>query len=56
MNINMQNWNGRKTKDRKSGIVGMGFAYPINRKVYNKVKAEYTPRILELTAELTDTI
>jgi hypothetical protein len=39
-----------------AGIVGMGFAYPINRKVYNKVKAEYTPRILELTAELTDTI
>lgn len=35
------------------GTVGMIFAYPVNRKCYNKAKAEYTPRILELTAELT---
>ena len=35
------------------GAVGMVFAYPVNRKVYNKVKAEYTPRILELAAELS---
>ena len=38
------------------GTVGMICAYPINRKVYNKVKAELTPRILELTAELTGNI
>lgn len=38
------------------GTVGMICAYPINRKVYNKVKAEHTPRILELTAELTGNI
>ena len=38
------------------GTVGMICAYPINRKVHNKVKAEYTPRILELTAELTGNI
>ena len=38
------------------GTVGMICAYPINRKIYNKVKAEYTPRILELTAELTGNI
>ena len=35
------------------GTVGMIFAYPINRRCYNKAKAEHTPRILELTAELT---
>ena len=35
------------------GTVGMIFAYPINRKFYNKAKAKHTPRILELTAELT---
>ena len=35
------------------GIVGMFFAYPVNRRFYNKAKAEHTPRILELTAELT---
>lgn len=38
------------------GTVGMIFAYPINRKFYNKAKAEHTPRILELTAELTGNI
>ena len=35
------------------GAIGMGFAYPVNRKYYNKVKSKYLPRILELTAELT---
>ena len=35
------------------GIAGMLMAYPINRKVYDKTKEKYAPRILELTAELT---
>ena len=35
------------------GAVGMVFAYPVNRKCYNKVKNQHLPRILELTAELT---
>lgn len=34
------------------GVVGMIFAYPVNRKCYNKVKSQHLPRILELTAEL----
>ena len=34
------------------GLVGMVFAYPVNRKCYNKAKNAYLPRILELTAEL----
>ena len=38
------------------GTVGMIFAYPINRKFYNKARVEHTPRILELTAELTGNI
>lgn len=38
------------------GTVGMIFAYPVNRKIYNKVKTEHTPRILELTAELTGNV
>ena len=35
------------------GTVGMIFAYPINRKFYNRAKEEHAPRILELTVELT---
>ena len=35
------------------GAVGMVFAYPVNRKCYNKVKNQHLPRILELTGELT---
>lgn len=35
------------------GAVGMLAAYPVYRKVFEKTKSEYTPRILELTAELT---
>ena len=35
------------------GTVGMILAYPINRKFYNKARAEHAPRILELTAELS---
>ncbi|MBQ9761716.1 MAG: hypothetical protein IJV82_01415 [Oscillospiraceae bacterium] len=38
------------------GAVGMGFAYPINRKFYEKNKQKYAPRILELAAELTGEI
>ena len=36
-----------------AGAIGMGFAYPLNRRCYNKMKSKYLPRILELTAELT---
>ncbi len=36
-----------------AGAIGMGFAYPVNSKCYNKVKNQHLPRILELTAELT---
>ena len=35
------------------GAIGMGFAYPVNRKCYNKVKRQHLTRILELTNELT---
>lgn len=38
------------------GAVGMLFAYPIHRKFFEKAKNEHTPRILELTAELTGNI
>ena len=38
------------------GAVGIAVAYPINRKIYNKVKLQYAPRILELAAELTNSI
>ena len=36
-----------------AGIFGMLVAFPVYRKFFSKAKAEYTPRILELTAELT---
>lgn len=39
-----------------AGAIGMGFAYPINRKCYNKAKRQHLPRILELTAELTGNV
>lgn len=35
------------------GAAGMVAAYPMYRKLYTKAKNEHTPRILELTAELT---
>lgn len=35
------------------GMAGMICAYPLNRKYHSKAKEEHTPRILELTAELT---
>ena len=38
------------------GTVGMIFAYPVNRKCYNKVKNKHLPRILELTTELTGNV
>lgn len=40
------------------GIVGMGgmlAAYPVYRKVFDKTKQKLAPRILELTAELSET-
>lgn len=40
------------------GIVGMGgmlIAYPVYRKVFDKTKQKFAPRILELTAELSKT-
>ena len=39
------------------GIIGMGgmlVAYPVYRKVFNGTKQKLAPRILELTAELTN--
>ena len=38
------------------GAVGMLFAYPVYRKIFEKAKQQYAPRILELTAELTGNI
>ena len=35
------------------GTAGMLIAYPVYRKIFAKAKNEHTPRILELTAELT---
>ena len=35
------------------GMAAMIVAFPMYRKFFNKAKAKYTPRILELTAELT---
>lgn len=39
-----------------AGTVGMIFAYPVYRRIYQKNKQEYTPRILELTEELAGNI
>ena len=35
------------------GMVGMLAAYPVYRSVFSKTKAKYTPKILELTSELS---
>ena len=35
------------------GTVGMLAAFPVYRKFFNKAKAQHTPRILELAAELS---
>lgn len=35
------------------GMIGMVAAYPVYRLVFEKTKVKYTPRILELTAELS---
>ena len=35
------------------GTAGMLIAYPVYRKIFEKTKNEHTPRILELTAEIT---
>ena len=35
------------------GTVGMCFAYPVYRKLFAKAKAQYAPRILQLTEELS---
>lgn len=35
------------------GAVGMFAAYPVYRKIFDKTKAKFTPRILELTAALS---
>lgn len=36
-----------------AGIAGMLAAYPVYRAVFSRTKAKYTPRILELTEELS---
>ena len=38
------------------GMVGMLAAYSVYRKVFNKTKQRFAPRILELTAELSKTL
>lgn len=38
------------------GIAGMLTAFPVYRKKYNSAKERYTPRILQLTEELTGKI
>lgn len=39
-----------------AGAVGMLSAFPVYRKHFNKAKEQHTPRILQLTAELTGEI
>lgn len=36
-----------------AGIAGMLAAYPVYRRVFDNTKQKFTPRILELTAELS---
>jgi hypothetical protein len=36
-----------------AGTVGMLAAFPVYRKIFNKAKAQHSPRILELAAELS---
>ena len=38
------------------GMVGMLFAYPVYRKIFEKTKGQYAPRILQLTEELSDNL
>ena len=38
------------------GTVGMLAAFPVYRKFFNKAKAQHTPRILELVAQLSGQI
>ena len=38
------------------GAAGMTFAYPVNRKCYNKMKDQHLSRILELTDELSSNV
>ena len=38
------------------GTGGMVAAFPVYRKLYNKAKAQHTPRILELVAQLSGQI
>lgn len=38
------------------GMAGMLAAFPVHQKLYNKTKEHYAPRILQLTAELTEKI
>ena len=38
------------------GTVGMLAAFPVYRKYFNKAKAQHTPRILELVAQLSGQI
>lgn len=35
------------------GLIGMIVAYPVYRSVFGKTKAKYTPRIIELSEELS---
>lgn len=35
------------------GIISMAVAYPMYRRIFGRTKAKYTPRILELAAELS---
>ena len=35
------------------GVVSMVAAYPIYRRIYNRAKEQHTPRILELSVELS---
>lgn len=35
------------------GMAGMIFAYPVYRKFFTRAKAQYAPRILQLTEELS---
>ena len=36
-----------------AGIAGMAAAYPVHSRIFAKTKAQYAPRILQLTDELT---
>ena len=39
-----------------AGMFGIIVAYPVYRRLYEKTKAQYTPRILELVNELSGSI